>query len=105
MNTRVLSFVLLLLSAMPVLPCRAQSLADAARQEQARRQNKKSSNKVFTNDDLSRYAEEPQASTPQSAAEAQPAATASWPEGLGASDSDERAWSKRFIDAKAKVEQ
>ena len=74
MNTRVPIFVLLLLSAMPALPCRAQSVADAARQEQARRQNKKSSTKVFTNDDLSRYAEEPQASTAQSAAEAtQPA--------------------------------
>jgi hypothetical protein len=102
MNTRFLVFAVLPLLAMPALPFPAQSLADAARQEQARRQNKKSSSKVFTNDDLSRY-EEPQAAA--AAQPTEPAATATRSEGLGASDGDERAWSKRFIDAKAKVQQ
>jgi hypothetical protein len=102
MNTGCFVFVLLFLLRMPALPCPAQSLADAARQERARRQNQKSSSKVFTNEDLGRYEEQEAPSGPSTA---EPAATATRPEGFGSSDADERAWSKRFIEAKAKVQQ
>jgi hypothetical protein len=107
MNTRCFVFVLLFLLGMPALPCPAQSLADAARQERARRQNQKSSSKVFTNEDLGRYQEESSSSpsTVEAVQPPEPATTGSRSEGVGSSDADERAWSKRFVEAKAKVQQ
>jgi hypothetical protein len=88
-----------LLSLLPVLPGLGQSLADLARKEREKQQGKPK--KVYTNDDLTKY-EDLRPSTP-----AAPAA------GAGASarstlpapdDSGERAWSKRFIEAKARVQ-
>jgi hypothetical protein len=107
MNTRCFVYVLLSLLGMPAFPCRAQSLADAARQERARRQSRQSPSKVFTNDDLSRYGEQTPSgqSTAEAAPPEEPAATATRSEGVDSADADERAWSKRFIDAKAKVQQ
>jgi hypothetical protein len=108
MITRFSVSILFLLLATPSLPCRAQSLADAARQERARRQSKESSSKVFTNDDLGRY-QETESPSSQATVEAvqspETATTSSQPGGVGSSEADERAWSKRFIDAKAKVQQ
>jgi hypothetical protein len=99
------SLLFLLLSAPP-LSCPAQGLADTARQERARRQNQKTSVKVFTNDDLNRYEQQETTSAQAEAEEAgEPAATATRPEGSTSSETDERAWSRRFIEAKAKVQQ
>src|SRR6267142_4273758 len=98
MNTRCFVFVLLFLLGMPALPCHAQSLADAARQERARRPNQKSSSKVFTNEDLGRYQETESPSSPSTVEAVQPPeppTTGSRSEGVGSSDADERAWSKR----------
>jgi len=106
MNKGVYVSVLFLLLWAPSLPCPAQSLADTARQERARRQNQKTPVKVFTNDDLNRY-EQPETTSAQSEGEepGEKAATATRPEGFTSSEADERAWSKRFIEAKAKVQQ
>ena len=84
----------------------AQSLADLARQEKEKRANDKSFRKVYTNDDLSQY-EKLQPSAPanptaESSVES-PGVTRLPP--LTSSDNDERAWSKRFIEAKSKAQE
>jgi hypothetical protein len=106
MNKGLSVSLLFLLLSTPSLPCPAQGLADAARQERGRRENQKTSVKVFTNDDLNRY-EQQETTSAQSEAEepSEPVATTARPEGSTSSEADERAWSRRFIEAKAKVQQ
>ncbi|MGH9425611.1 MAG: hypothetical protein ACRD2L_04800 [Terriglobia bacterium] len=92
-----------LLSLLSVLPGLSQSLADLAKREREKQQGKP--RKVYTNDDLNKYEDL------RSSAPAIPAAQSS--DGTGKSakaarsgpdDSSERAWSKRFIEAKARVQ-
>ena len=91
-----------LLSLLPAVPGHCQSLADLAKKEREKQQGKP--RKVYTNDDLNKY-EDLRSSVP-----ATPAAQASDNAGkssklmlAGPDDSSERAWSKRFIEAKARV--
>jgi hypothetical protein len=104
MHTRWLILVLSPLLGMPVLPCHAQSVADAARQERTKRQNRNTPSKVFTNEDLHRYEDSSQ-TTADAPQPSEPAGAAARSEGLTSGDADERVWSKRFIEAKAKVQQ
>ena len=60
-----------------VLPLRAQSLADVARAEEARRKAMKGSGKVYTNDDLRGGREQAPTPTPPAAETAKPATPAS----------------------------
>lgn len=86
----------------------AQSLADVARKEREKRAQEKSVKKVYTNDDLDKYESLRTSSTsaPSPTTEAaEAAATASKSPNLSPSDSDERTWSKRFIEAKGKLQQ
>jgi hypothetical protein len=106
METRWVVFVLAFLMTMPAVPCRAQSLADVARQERSKRQIKKAPSKVFTNEDLLQY--EASQESPSQQAEATPpesSAPAARPESPSVNGTEERAWSKRFINAKAKLQE
>ncbi len=92
-----------LLSLLPALPGLCQSLADLAKKEREKQQGKP--RKVYTNDDLNKY-EDLRSSVP-----ATPATQSSDSAGkssktmlAGPDDSSERAWSKRFIEAKARVQ-
>jgi len=95
----------LFFSLMPGLSGLSQSLADLARKEREKQQRK--AKKVYTNEDLNRY--EDLRSTNQATPEAQPSDS----RGTSATkskislpdDSNERAWSKRFIEAKARVQE
>src|SRR5262245_14464171 len=92
-----------LLSLLPVLPGLCQSLADQAKKEREKRQGK--SKKVYTNDDLNKY-ENLRSSVPASPTP-QPSDTTSKPAKsalTGPDDSSERVWSKRFIEANARVQ-
>ena len=93
-----------LFSLLLGLPGLCQSLADLAKKEREKQQGKP--RKVYTNDDLAKY-EDLRTNTP-----ANPVAQPS--ESVGASaktalpgpdESSERAWSKRFIEAKARVQE
>jgi hypothetical protein len=95
---------LCLFSLLPVLPGQSQSLADLARKEREKQQGK--SKKVYTNEDLTKY--ESLRSSSQATAAAQPSDNSSGtPKSVpvGPDDSSERAWSKRFIEAKARVQE
>jgi hypothetical protein len=91
-----------LLSLLPAVPSLCQSLADLAKKEREKQQGKPK--KVYTNEDLNKY-EDLRSSVP-----ATPSTQASDSAGksskamlAGLDDSSERAWSKRFIEAKARV--
>ena len=91
-----------LLSLLPAVPGHGQSLADLAKKEREKQQGKP--RKVYTNDDLNKY-EDLRSSVPATPA-AQPsdnAGKSSKAMLAGPDDSSERAWSKRFIEAKARV--
>ena len=91
-----------LLSLLPAVPGHCQSLADLAKKEREKQQGKP--RKVYTNDDLNKY-EDLRSSVPATPA-AQPsdnAGKSSKAMLAGPDDSSERAWSKRFIEAKARV--
>jgi len=92
-----------LLSLLPVLPGLSQSLADLARKE---REKQGKSKKVYTNDDLTKY-EGLRSSTPATPAAQPPDSTGTSAKSAisGPDDSTERAWSKRFIEAKARLQE
>src|SRR5262245_56754049 len=91
-----------ILTLFLAIPGLCQSVADLARKE---REKQGKSKKVYTNEDLSKY-ESMRSSTPSSTAVQSSEATgASKKEGTSApQDSSERGWSKRFIEAKARVQ-
>ena len=105
---KILSILLILVSTLWLffVPCQAQSLADLARKEREKREGQKSPSKVFTNEDVN-YG--------SSRSSAAPAEEVSEPEGSKpirskaevpvSNEDDERAWSKRFIEAKARLQQ
>ena len=106
MITGFLASILLLLLTIPTQPCHAQTLADVARRERARREDQKPSSKVFTNEDLNRYENQESSSGPQTTeTELSEESKSSEKEGFPSTDAEERAWSKRFIEAKTKVQQ
>jgi hypothetical protein len=84
---------------LAVLPGQCQSLADLAKKEREKQQSK--ARKVYTNEDLNKY-EDLRSSVPATPADAtgKPAKASL----AGPDDSSERAWSKRFIEAKARVQ-
>jgi len=91
-----------LLGLLPAVPRHCQSLADLAKKEREKQQG--NPRKVYTNDDLNKY-EDLRSSVPATPA-AQPsdnAGKSSKAMLAGPEDSSERAWSKRFIEAKARV--
>jgi len=91
-----------LLGLLPAVPRHCQSLADLAKKEREKQQG--NPRKVYTNDDLNKY-EDLRSSVPATPA-AQPsdnAGKSSKAMLAGPDDSSERAWSKRFIEAKARV--
>lgn len=89
-----------LLSLLAALPGLGQSLADLAKKEREKQQGKPK--RVYTNDDLKKYeSQRPSAEpTPASSTEKSARPATSEPD-----DNSERAWSKRFIEAKARVEE
>lgn len=93
-----------LLSLLPALPGLCQSLADLAKKEREKQQGK--SKKVYTNDDLNKYenlqSSVPATPTPQPSDTTSKSAKSAL---TGPDDSSERAWSKRFIEAKARVQE
>ena len=93
-----------LLSLLPVIPGLSQSLADLARKEREKQQGKP--RKVYTNDDLTKY-EDLRSSTPATPAAQPPDSTGTSAKTVisGPDDSSERDWSKRFIEAKARVQE
>jgi hypothetical protein len=93
-----------LLSLLPALPGLCQSLADLAKKEREKQQGK--SGKVYTNDDLNKY-ENLRSSAPATPTTQSPDTTSKSAKSAltGPDDSSERAWSKRFIEAKARVQE
>jgi len=88
--------------------CTAQNLADAARQEQQSKAQKKKANRVFTNDDLGTSAggSVAEASTSGTRTTTGSATTAEPRENAQSTplkDDPERSWSKKFIEAKTKL--
>jgi hypothetical protein len=88
-----------LFGLLAVLPGLCQSLADLAKKEREKQQTKPK--KVYTNEDLNKY-EDLRSSVP--AAPAHGTSKSAKPLLAGPDDSSERAWSKRFIEAKARVQ-
>ncbi|MBM3801641.1 MAG: hypothetical protein FJW26_04930 [Acidimicrobiia bacterium] len=88
-----------LFSLLASVPTFCQSLADLARKEREKQQGR--SKKVYTNDDLNKY-EGLRSSSPAPA----PSQSSSPAKSLsaGPDDGGERAWSKRFIEAKARLQ-
>ena len=82
----------------------SQNLADIAQQEKEKRAKQNKSSKTYTNEDLLIYNRD---EAPTSGNSALQNVTSSKPRSplAGPSDNDERAWSKRFIEAKEKIAQ
>ena len=105
----IFALFLVLITSLVCLPSYAQSLADLARQEKEKREKQKADAKVFTNADLEKYGPsiptEQNPGTPGSE-EVTSTTTTSRPSGPETSEmsSQERMWSKRFIEAKAKLQ-
>lgn len=83
----------------------AQSLADLARKEREKRAQNKAARKVYTNEDLSKYeSQRSDAASPHTEPVSSPSRPVI-PPLFSADDSEERLWSKRFIEAKARVQE
>ena len=84
----------------------SQNLADIAQQEKEKRARQNKSSKTYTNEDLLIYNHVEAATSGNSASQT---TTSSKPSTKGLlalpSDNEERAWSKRFIEAKEKIAQ
>ena len=105
---KILSILLILVSTLwlSFVPCQAQSLADLARKEREKREGQRSPSKVFTNEDLN-YGSSRSSATPAREVN-EPEDTKPSPSKAEVPDSnegDERAWSKRFIECKAKLQE
>jgi hypothetical protein len=84
----------------------SQSLADIARQEKEKREQQKTGAKVYTNDDLTKYDRSGEKSSQSPSTDAGKMSTTSRMIPPSQSpESEERLWSKRFIDAKGKIEE
>ena len=108
MKTRLMILTLVNALWLSSLPCPAQSVADLARKEREKREQQKSRGKVFTNEDLNKYGSQPEASATPAREVNEPEDTKPSPskaEVPGSNEGDERAWSKRFIECKAKLQE
>jgi hypothetical protein len=101
MVRRVLTSACLL--SVLAFPGLGQSLADLARKEREKQQDKPK--KVYTNDDLRKYEDERSSAPATPAVSPSTAEKSAKPAMSGPDDSIERAWSKRFIEAKARVQE
>ena len=107
---RCCRFLALVVIALWAMPAEAQSLADIARKEQARRKQVQKAARVITNKDLRAVppsaAPPPPAAAPAEAPQAQPAPEA--PEAPVDEDAqrekDEEAWRSRMADARLALE-
>jgi hypothetical protein len=84
----------------------SQNLGDIARQEKEKRAQQRTSAKVYTNEDLSKY-DRPEATSSENPVAENEKTSQHSPKSLLAKspDNEERAWSQRFIEAKGKIEQ
>ena len=105
MKTRLFTVLIVLGTSVPGW---AQELGEAARQERTRRTQIKSLGKVYTNQDLRKYRTLPEPSSGSSATRVpiQSSTGGSVPLRTWASslNSEERLWSKRFIEARARLQ-
>lgn len=92
-----------LLSLLAALPGLGQSLADLAKKEREKQQGKP--RRVYTNDDLKKYESQRSSAEPTPAAESSGTEKSVKPATSEPDENSERAWSKRFIEAKARVEE
>jgi hypothetical protein len=84
----------------------AQSLADLAHKEREKRGQNSASRRVYTNEDLRKYEDSRAEATTSPAPEAAPSESRrTTPLPLTTDDSDERLWSKRFIEARARIQE
>jgi hypothetical protein len=114
MRKSFLLFLAVLLTGL--LPCtsRTQSLADLARQEKEKREKQKGTSKVYTNEDLQKFdhlsgAEEAKPSPGLAPTAVKSAVTSSSTGQAGTKSeqdgpSSERYWSKRFMEANARLQ-
>jgi hypothetical protein len=87
---------------------RAQSLADLAKSEREKREKEKLPSKIYTNEDLGKYDIEshtPPAADAPAAQPESPRSAKSKSEPGSSRDEEERVWSKRFIEAKTKLQE
>lgn len=97
----------LLMVSGTAVPGGAQKLEDAATRERARRAQIKSWGKVYTNEDLKRYHAEGEPSSSVTPVSIQSATGRFLPlqtQASGFNSEDERLWSKRFIEARARLQ-
>jgi hypothetical protein len=84
----------------------AQSLADLASKEKEKRGQNNAPRRVYTNEDLRKYEDSRAELTTSPAPEAAPSESRTTARlSLTADDSDERLWSKRFIEARGRVQE
>lgn len=84
----------------------SQSLADLARQEREKREQQRTSNKVYTNEDLTKFDRSEVSTSQKPSTESEDTSTPSQKAPRPKSpDDQERIWSKRFLEAKGKIEQ
>jgi hypothetical protein len=103
-----LFFILCLLILNNSLLSRAQSLADLAKSEREKREKQKLPSKTYTNEDLGKYEIEshiPPAADAPAAQPDSPRSAKSKSEPGSSKDEEERVWSKRFIEAKTKLQE
>ena len=105
MRMRIFLLALSIVFSLVKIPCHAQNLEDLARKEREKREQQKSAKKVYTNDDLGKYENQREASSTPLAPES--AGDLNSPKSLlnETSGEEERQWSKRFIEAKSKIEE
>jgi hypothetical protein len=103
-----LPFILFVFLTYNSLPSRAQSLAELAKREGEKREKQKVPSKVYTNEDLGKYEIEIQAPSASGESSAQPENTPSVrfkSEPGSSSEEEERAWSRRFMEVKTKLQE
>ena len=103
-----LLFILLTLSTINSLPSQAQSLAEIARREREKRERQKLPSKVYTNEDLGKFETESEALAPTGEGSSQPESPELGrfkSEPASPYEEEERVWSKRFIEAKTKLQE
>jgi hypothetical protein len=108
MKTFSLLIILFTLSTTHSLPCQAQSLAELAKREREKRERQKPPSKVYTNEDLGKFETESETVAPTGERSAKPEGPQSGgfkSEPGSSREEEERVWSKRFIEAKTKLQE
>jgi hypothetical protein len=101
------AFVFVFLASLSCQSILGQSLQEAARKERARRDQLKSSSRIYTNEDLDRYkpTTEDRANPRDASGELTPQRQRLAVETVKLEDHDEATWSRRFFEARSRLQE